>query len=162
MLIDGDSVIADVWKIARLWLIGLSVCRTVLNRTECLPHCARWDLAGWELCLFRFFFRAAVCLTRDKTEGCPLLVYFGLGGLCTCTSQLWSLPDNTTSYLTNRREAADKAVEEIKKKYTLTRGELLKWFLGLEVISVGVRWVDHKCKVNSDEFNKEERCLQAR
>ena len=26
----------------------------------------------------------------------------------------------------NRREAADKAVEELKKKYTLTRGEPLK------------------------------------
>ena len=34
----------------------------------------------------------------------------------------------------DRREAADKAVEELKKKYTLTRGEPLKWFLGLEVI----------------------------
>jgi hypothetical protein len=34
----------------------------------------------------------------------------------------------------DRREAADKAVEELKKKYTLTGGEPLKWFLGLEVI----------------------------
>jgi hypothetical protein len=34
----------------------------------------------------------------------------------------------------NKRAAADKAVEELRKKYTLTGGEPLKWFLGLEVI----------------------------
>ena len=34
----------------------------------------------------------------------------------------------------NKQASADKAVEELRKKYTLTRGELLKWFLGLEVI----------------------------
>ena len=34
----------------------------------------------------------------------------------------------------NKRAAADKAVEELRKKYALTRGEPLKWFLGLEVI----------------------------
>jgi hypothetical protein len=34
----------------------------------------------------------------------------------------------------SKREAADKAVEELKEKYTLTGGEPLKWFLGLEVI----------------------------
>jgi hypothetical protein len=28
--------------------------------------------------------------------------------------------------------------------------------------SVRVRWVDHKCRVNSEEFDEEERCLQAR
>jgi hypothetical protein len=34
----------------------------------------------------------------------------------------------------DKRAAADKAVEELRKKYTLTGGEPLKWFLGLEVI----------------------------
>jgi hypothetical protein len=34
----------------------------------------------------------------------------------------------------NKRASADKAVEELRKKYTLTGGEPLKWFLGLEVI----------------------------
>ncbi|KAK1910416.1 hypothetical protein P3342_008295 [Pyrenophora teres f. teres] len=34
----------------------------------------------------------------------------------------------------DKREVADKAVEELRKKYTLTGGEPLKWFLGLEVI----------------------------
>ncbi|KAI1667990.1 polyprotein [Pyrenophora tritici-repentis] len=34
----------------------------------------------------------------------------------------------------NKRASADKAVEELRKKYTLTRGEPLKWFIGLEVI----------------------------
>ncbi|KAK1920224.1 hypothetical protein P3342_002520 [Pyrenophora teres f. teres] len=34
----------------------------------------------------------------------------------------------------DKRQAADKAVEELRKKYTLTGGEPLKWFLGLEVI----------------------------
>jgi hypothetical protein len=29
----------------------------------------------------------------------------------------------------NKQQAADKAVEELKKNYTLTRGEPLKWFL---------------------------------
>jgi len=38
-----------------------------------------------------------------------------------------------SNYL-DKRELADKAVEELRKKYTLTRGESLKWFLGLEVI----------------------------
>jgi hypothetical protein len=30
------------------------------------------------------------------------------------------------------------------------------------VVCVRVRWVDHKCKVNSDEFDEEEIYLQAR
>lgn len=34
----------------------------------------------------------------------------------------------------NKRASADRAVEELRKKYTLTGGEPLKWFLGLEVI----------------------------
>jgi hypothetical protein len=34
----------------------------------------------------------------------------------------------------SRREAADNAINEIKMRYTLTGGEELKWFLGLEVI----------------------------
>jgi hypothetical protein len=35
--------------------------------------------------------------------------------------------------------------------------------VGLDCMKVvRVRWVDHKCKVNSDEFDEEERYLQAR
>jgi hypothetical protein len=61
MLADGSAVVADVWQMARLWMFIQGV-----------------------LC-------SALHLERDETEGRPLLVPFGLGGLCTCTSQLRSL-----------------------------------------------------------------------
>jgi hypothetical protein len=42
--------------------------------------------------------------------------------------------DIILAYHPEKREPAERAVEDLKKKYSLTGGKDLKWFLGLEVI----------------------------
>jgi hypothetical protein len=46
-------------------------------------------------CVCSAFLLHVLYLERDETEGRLLLVPFRLGGLCTCTSQLRTLPANT-------------------------------------------------------------------
>jgi hypothetical protein len=85
-------VVADVWQMARLW-------SQMSGRWQ---GCGRGCLADGKAVvedvrqiarlLLQMFIQGVLCsalhLERGKTEGRSLLVPFGLGGLCTCTSQL--------------------------------------------------------------------------
>jgi hypothetical protein len=48
------------------------------------------------------------------------------------------------------------------QKFKTAEGKVEKLRVGGRIVCVRVRWVDHKCKVNSDEFDEEENYLRVR